>query len=100
MMTWRKMLNFFFRISSNTSSPLPENRQYENDVLINYLLKYPHLCSMKNFKVLDLIYQNQILTEQLEACKRRNPDQEELLRRIARKYGYEVSKEGYLGKRG
>ena len=122
MKSFLKFLNLFGRITTNTQAPDPEKKVWQYPAVMSHLHEYPHLCSMKNFKVREIVQENRQLTRDLEISeymtnyRRKIVDQEiqellnailemsryteienpNIIARIMNSYGYKVSEDGYL----
>lgn len=122
MKTLLNFLNLLGRITTKTEAPDPEKKVWQYPAVMNHLHEYPHLCSMKNFKALEIAQENRKLTRDLEISEYMNRyrkevvDQEikellealvemskfadlenpDIIAKIMNKYGYKVSDGGYL----
>lgn len=52
---WNKLKNWVNQFDSNTNSPQPEKKVWDDEPLYHFLKKYPHTNSMKNFRVAELL---------------------------------------------
>lgn len=51
---WNKIKNWLGRLDSDTGMPHPEKKVWDNPKVYDFLKKYPHMTSMKNFRVAEL----------------------------------------------
>lgn len=120
---FRRLLNWIRQYDSQTKTP--KVRTVDNDAMIEFLYTYPHLTSMKNFRVLQLIGDIKHLERMAEFVKInqkykdrvRDEEVEALLELIAKmskhteipnvvfliglmdKYGYKINEDGNLEKK-
>lgn len=120
---FRKLWNWIRQYDSVTKTP--KVRTVDNDAMIEFLYTYPHLTSMKNFRVLQLIGDIKHLERMAEFTKinqkykdnTKKIEIEELLNIIVEmsryteisnqvffdsvmdKYGYKINEDGDLDKR-